>query len=39
MNLNVPNGLKVLVVKIQSRKAEADLRKLIFEEVNRIIKV
>lgn len=39
MNLNVPNGLKVLVVKIQSRKAEADLRKLIFEEVNRSIKV
>ena len=38
-NLNVPNGLKVLVVKIQSRKAEADLRKLIFEEVNRSIKV
>ena len=39
LNLNVPNGLKVLVVKIQSRKAEADLRKLIFEEVNRSIKV
>lgn len=38
-NLNVPNGVKVLVVKIQSRAAEADLRKLIFEEVNRSITV
>jgi hypothetical protein len=38
-NLNVPSGVKVLVVKIQSRKAEADLRKLIFEEVNRSITV
>jgi hypothetical protein len=27
------------VVKIQSREAEADLRKLIFEEVNRSITV
>ena len=38
-NLNIPNGVKVLVVKIQSRKAEADLRKAIFEEVNRSITV
>jgi hypothetical protein len=38
-NLNMPNGVKVLVVKIQSREAEADLRKLIFEEVNRSITV
>ena len=38
-NLNVPNGVKVLVVKIQSRKAEAELRKAIFEEVNRSITV
>jgi 2-succinyl-5-enolpyruvyl-6-hydroxy-3-cyclohexene-1-carboxylate synthase len=38
-NLNVPSGIKVLVVKIQSRKAEADLRKLIFEEVNRSITI
>jgi hypothetical protein len=37
--LNVPSGVRVLVVKIQSRKAEADLRKLIFEEVNRSITV
>jgi hypothetical protein len=35
----MPNGVKVLVVKIQSREAEADLRKLIFEEVNRSITV
>ena len=38
-NLNVPSGVKVLVVKIQPRKAEADLRKSIFEEVNRGITV
>jgi 2-succinyl-5-enolpyruvyl-6-hydroxy-3-cyclohexene-1-carboxylate synthase len=38
-NLNLPTGVKVLVVKIQSREAEADLRKLIFEEVNRSITV
>jgi 2-succinyl-5-enolpyruvyl-6-hydroxy-3-cyclohexene-1-carboxylate synthase len=38
-NLNIPNGVKVLVVKIQSRKAEAELRKSIFEEVNRSITV
>jgi hypothetical protein len=31
--------VKVLVVKIQSRKAEAELRKAIFEEVNRSITV
>jgi hypothetical protein len=37
--LNVPSGIKVLVVKIQSRKAEAELRKEIFEEVNRSITV
>jgi 2-succinyl-5-enolpyruvyl-6-hydroxy-3-cyclohexene-1-carboxylate synthase len=38
-NLNIPTGVKVLVVKIQSRKAEAELRKSIFEEVNRSITV
>lgn len=38
-NLNVPSGIKVLVVKIQSRKAEAELRKSIFEEVKRSITV
>jgi len=38
-NLNVPTGVKVLVVKIQSRKAEAELRKSIFEEVNRSITI
>jgi 2-succinyl-5-enolpyruvyl-6-hydroxy-3-cyclohexene-1-carboxylate synthase len=38
-NLNVPSGVKVLVIKIQPRKAEADLRKSIFEEVNRGITV
>lgn len=34
-HLNIPSGIKVLVVKIKSRKSEADLRKLIFEEVNK----
>ena len=38
-NLNVPSGIKVLVVKNQSRKAEAELRKSIFEEVKRSITV
>lgn len=34
-HLNIPSGIKVLVVKIKSRKSEAELRKLIFEEVNK----
>jgi hypothetical protein len=37
-NLGSPKGIKVLVVKINSRKNEAMLRKQIFEEVNRVVK-
>ena len=36
-NLDTPKGVKVLVVKIQSRESEANLRKLIFGEVNNSI--
>ncbi len=36
-NLDTPKGVKVLVVKIQSRESEANLRKLIFGEVNKSI--
>jgi 2-succinyl-5-enolpyruvyl-6-hydroxy-3-cyclohexene-1-carboxylate synthase len=37
-NLGSTKGIKVLVVKINSRKNEAMLRKQIFEEVNRVVK-
>jgi len=38
-NLGLPKGIKVIVVKINSRTNEARLRKQIFEEVNRVVKV
>jgi 2-succinyl-5-enolpyruvyl-6-hydroxy-3-cyclohexene-1-carboxylate synthase len=34
-NLGTPKGITVLVVKIKSRKSEADLRELIFEEIRK----
>ncbi len=37
-NLGLPKGIKVIVVKINSRTNEAMLRKQIFEEVNRVVK-
>jgi 2-succinyl-5-enolpyruvyl-6-hydroxy-3-cyclohexene-1-carboxylate synthase len=37
-NLGLPKGIKVIVVKINSRSNEAMLRKQIFEEVNRVVK-
>ncbi|CAB4568188.1 unannotated protein [freshwater metagenome] len=37
-NLGLPKGIKVIVVKINSRTNEAMLRKQIFEEVNRLVK-
>lgn len=37
-NLGLPKGVKVIVVKINSRTNEAMLRKQIFEEVNRVVK-
>jgi len=37
-NLGLPKGIKVIVVKINSRTNEAMLRKQIFEEINRVVK-
>ena len=37
-NLGLPKGIKVIVVKINSRTNEAMLRTQIFEEVNRVVK-
>jgi len=37
-NLGLPKGIRVIVVKINSRTNEAMLRKQIFEEVNRVVK-
>ena len=36
-NIAKTNGIKVLVVKINTRESEANLRKLIFEEVNKSV--
>jgi len=35
-NLDTPNGIKVLIVPIESREEEAELRKMIYEEVKKI---